>query len=226
MRTRMLPLLGEDGLKKLQNSHVCVFGVGGVGGFVVEALARSGVEEITIVDNDTVNVTNINRQIIALNSTIGMKKVEVAKMRIADINPNVTVHSFDTFVTKENASNFNFNSFDYVVDCIDNVSAKLRIIELAKENNTNIISSMGTGNKLNPSMFKITDISKTSVCPLARVIRLELRKRNIKNVKVLYSEEEPIKCEDFVASVPFVPSVAGLLIAREVILELSNNIKE
>lgn len=220
MRTRMLPLLGSDGLEKLKNSHVCVFGVGGVGGFVVEALTRSGVEEITIVDNDTVNETNINRQIIALNSTIGMKKVDVARERILDINPNVTVHSFDTFVTKENATMFDFQSFDYVVDCIDNVSAKLKIIELAKENEVNIISSMGTGNKLNPSMFKITDISKTSVCPLARVIRLELRKRNIKNVKVLYSEEEPIKCDEFVASVPFVPSVAGLLIAREVILDI------
>jgi tRNA A37 threonylcarbamoyladenosine dehydratase len=220
MRTRMLPLLGSDGLEKLKNSHVCVFGVGGVGGFVVEALTRSGVEEITIVDNDTVNETNINRQIIALNSTIGMKKVDVARKRILDINPNVTVHTFDTFVTKENATMFDFQSFDYVVDCIDNVSAKLKIIELAKENEVNIISSMGTGNKLNPSMFKITDISKTSVCPLARVIRLELRKRNIKNVKVLYSEEEPIKCDEFVASVPFVPSVAGLLIAREVILDI------
>ena len=220
MRTRMLPLLGSDGLEKLKNSHICVFGVGGVGGFVVEALTRSGVEEITIVDNDTVNETNINRQIIALNSTIGMKKVDVARERILDINPNVTVHSFDTFVTKENATMFDFQSFDYVVDCIDNVSAKLKIIELAKENNVSIISSMGTGNKLNPSMFKITDISKTSVCPLARVIRLELRKRNIKNVKVLYSEEEPIKCDEFVASVPFVPSVAGLLIAREVILDI------
>ena len=182
MRTRMLPLLGSDGLEKLKNSHICVFGVGGVGGFVVEALTRSGVEEITIVDNDTVNETNINRQIIALNSTIGMKKVDVARERILDINPNVTVHSFDTFVTKENATMFDFQSFDYVVDCIDNVSAKLKIIELAKENNVSIISSMGTGNKLNPSMFKITDISKTSVCPLARVIRLELRKRNIKNI--------------------------------------------
>ena len=220
MRTRMLPLLGEDGLKKLQNSHVCVFGVGGVGGFVVEAITRSGIEEITIVDNDTVNETNINRQIIALNSTIGMKKVDVAKNRILDINPNVKVNSFDTFVTKENASMFDFKSFDYVIDCIDNVSAKLKIIELAKENDVNVISSMGTGNKLNPSMFKVTDISKTSVCPLARVMRLELRKRNIKNVKVLYSEEEPIKCEEFVASVPFVPSVAGLLIAKEVILDL------
>lgn len=221
MRTRMLPLLGEEGLKKLKNSHVCVFGVGGVGGFVVEALARSGVEQITLVDNDTVNITNINRQIIALNSTIGMKKVEVAKMRILDINPNVIVHTFDTFVTKENANMFDFASFDYVIDCIDNVSAKLKIIELAKEMNKNVISSMGTGNKLNPSMFKVTDISKTSVCPLARVMRIELRKRNIKNVKVLYSEEEPIKCDEFVASVPFVPSVAGLLIAREVILDIT-----
>ena len=220
MRTRMLPLLGSEGLEKLKKSHICVFGVGGVGGFVVEALARSGIEEITIVDNDTVNETNINRQIIALNSTIGMKKVDIAKKRILDINPNAKVHTYDTFVTKENANMFDFASFDYVIDCIDNVSAKLKIIELAKEMNVNVISSMGTGNKLNPAMFKVTDISKTSVCPLARVMRIELRKRNIKNVKVLYSEEEPIKCDEFVASVPFVPSVAGLLIAREVILDI------
>ena len=220
MRTRMLPLLGSEGLEKLKKSHICVFGVGGVGGFVVEALARSGIEEITIVDNDTVNETNINRQIIALNSTIGMKKVDIAKKRILDINPNAKVHTYDTFVTKENANMFDFASFDYVIDCIDNVSAKLKIIELAKEMNVNVISSMGTGNKINPAMFKVTDIYKTSFCPLARVMRIELRKRNIKNVKVLYSEEEPIKCDEFVASVPFVPSVAGLLIAREVILDI------
>lgn len=222
MRTRMIPLLGEAGLKKLKNSHVIVFGVGGVGGFVVEALARSGIEEITIVDNDIVNETNINRQIIALTSSLGKKKVEVMKDRILDINPNCKVNIYDTFVTKENASDFDFKLFDYVIDCIDNVSAKLKIIELAKENDIKIISSMGTGNKLNPSMFKITDISKTQVCPLARVIRIELRKRNIKNVKVLYSEEEPIKCDEFVSSVPFVPSVAGLLIAREVVLDICN----
>jgi tRNA A37 threonylcarbamoyladenosine dehydratase len=218
----MIPLLGEAGLKKLKNSHIIVFGVGGVGGFVVEALVRSGIEEITIVDNDTVNETNINRQIIALTSSLGKKKVEVMKDRILDINPNCKVNIYDTFVTKENASDFDFKLFDYVIDCIDNVSAKLKIIELAKENDIKIISSMGTGNKLNPSMFKITDISKTQVCPLARVIRIELRKRNIKNVKVLYSEEEPIKCDEFVSSVPFVPSVAGLLIAREVVLDICN----
>ena len=221
MRTRIIPLLGEEGTNKLKHSHVCVFGVGGVGGFAIEAIVRSGVEKITIVDNDVVNETNINRQIIALNSTIGMKKVDVMKSRILDINPNCKVHAYDTFVTKENAKEFSFDTFDYVVDCIDNVSAKLEIISLAKANDCRIISSMGTGNKLNPNLFKITDISKTSVCPLARVIRLELRKREIKGVKVLYSEEEPIKCDEFIASVSFVPSVAGLLIAREVILDIA-----
>lgn len=221
MRTRMIPLLGADGIARLKNSHVCIFGVGGVGGFAIEAIARAGVEEITIVDNDIVNKTNINRQIIALNSTIGEKKVDVMKKRILDINPNCKVNTYDTFVTKENAKEFSFDKFDYVVDCIDNVSAKLEIICLSKEFNCNIISSMGTGNKLDPSLFKITDISKTSVCPLARVIRLELRKREIKNVKVLFSTEEPIKCDEFIASVSFVPSVAGLLIAREVILDIA-----
>lgn len=223
MIERCIPLLGSVALEELKNSHICVFGVGGVGGFVVEGLARLGVGEFTIVDNDIVNESNKNRQIIALSSTIGKKKVEVLKERILDINPKCKVNTYDTFVGKENINIFDFNSFSYVVDCVDNVTAKLAIIIKAKENNIPIISSMGTGNKLDPMMFEIKDISKTTVCPLAKVIRLELRKRDIKNVKVLFSTEEPVKSSDFIASVSFVPSVAGLLIAREVALDISNS---
>ena len=223
METRCVPLLGNDGLEKLKNSHIAVFGVGGVGGFVVEALARVGVGSITIVDNDTVNQSNINRQIIALNSTIGRKKVDVLKERILDINPNCNVYAYDTFVSKDTINDFDFTKFNYVADCVDNVTAKILIIEKAKENNCGIISSMGTGNKLDPKMFEIKDINQTSVCPLAKVMRYELKKRNITKVKVLFSKEEVKAHEDFVASVSFVPSVAGLLIAREITLDIINN---
>ncbi len=220
MFSRCYPLIGEEGINKLKSSHICIFGVGGVGGFVVEALVRSGVGEITIVDFDTVNESNINRQIIALHSTIGLKKIDVLEKRIKDINPNCIVNKYDLFINNENIDTFNFKSYDYVIDCVDNVTAKLSIITRAKENNINIISSMGTGNKLDPKKFIITDISKTIVCPLAKVIRLELRKREIKGVKVLYSTEEPVKSPDFISSISFVPSSAGLLIAREVILDI------
>ncbi len=220
MLERCVPLFKEEELEKLKNSHICVFGIGGVGGYVVEALARMGVEEFSIVDYDTVAESNINRQIIALHSTIGKKKIDVMKERILDINPNCIIHTFATFIDKDTIENFNFESFDYVVDCVDNVTAKLLIISVSKVINTPIISSMGTGNKLNPKFFEITDISKTSVCPLAKIIRLELRKRNIKNVKVLYSKEEPMKSENHISSVSFVPSVAGLLLAREVVLDI------
>ena len=221
MLTRCVPILSVEQLDKLKNSHVCVFGVGGVGGFVCEAIARIGVSKMTIVDMDTVNLTNINRQIIALHSTIGKKKVDVMKERILDINPNCEVECFDVFVSNENIDMFDFNKYNYVIDCVDNVTAKLAIITKAKENNIPVISSMGTGNKLNPMKFEIKDISKTTVCPLAKVVRLELRKRNIKNVKVLFSTEEPVKSVDYISSVSFVPSVAGLLIAREVILDIT-----
>lgn len=220
MLSRCYPLIGEVGINKLKSSHICVFGVGGVGGFVVEALVRCGIGEITIVDFDIINESNINRQIIALRSTIGLKKIDVLEKRIKDINPNCIVNKYDLFINNDNINSFDFKKFNYVIDCVDNVTAKLAIITRAKENNINIISSMGTGNKLDPKKFKITDISKTAVCPLAKVIRLELRKREIKGVKVLYSEEEPVKSPDFISSISFVPSSAGLLIAREVILDI------
>lgn len=220
MLSRCYPLIGEVGINKLKSSHICVFGVGGVGGFVVEALVRCGIGEITIVDFDIINESNINRQIIALHSTIGLKKIDVLEKRIKDINPNCIVNKYDLFINNDNINSFDFKKFNYVIDCVDNVTAKLAIITRAKENNIDIISSMGTGNKLDPKKFKITDISKTAVCPLAKVIRLELRKREIKGVKVLYSEEEPVKSPDFISSISFVPSSAGLLIAREVILDI------
>ena len=221
MQQRMIPLLTSQGLKKLNQSHVCVFGIGGVGGFVVEALARSCVKYITIVDFDIINESNLNRQIIALHSTLGRKKVDVMKERILDINKDCIVEALDLFVNEESIKKIDFSQFDYVIDCVDNVTAKINIIQTAKNQNIKIISSMGTGNKLNPLLFQIKDISKTTVCPLARVMRYELKKRGIKDVKVLFSTEEPIKSPDFIASVAFVPSVAGLLIAREVILDLT-----
>ncbi len=223
MQERSLPLLGSVTLDALKHSHICIFGVGGVGGFVCEGLARMGVGEFTIIDCDSVNLSNINRQIIALHSTLGQKKVEVMKDRILDINPEIVVHTLDIFVGKETINRIDFSQFTYIVDCVDNVTAKLCIITKAKEHNIPVISSMGTGNKLNPMLFQIKDISKTSVCPLARTMRLELKKRGIHNVKVLFSTENPIKSEEFISSVSFVPSVAGLLIAREVILDIQKD---
>lgn len=214
-------LLGKENIDKLKNKTVMVFGLGGVGGYVVEALARTNIGCLILIDNDTVSESNINRQIIALKSTIGTLKTECFKNRIKDINDKINVLSYNTFVLPETINEIDFTNVDYIVDCIDTISGKLAIIEKAKSLNINIISSMGTGNKLDPSKFLITDISKTSVCPLAKTIRYELRKKNITNVKVLYSTEEPIKTsESFISSVAFVPSVAGLLIAREVILDL------
>lgn len=220
MQERCVPLLGSSTLEALKKSHICIFGLGGVGGFVCEGLARMGVGEFTIVDFDTIQPSNLNRQIIALHSNIGLKKTEVIQNRIKDINPQAIVHSLDVFVNAEVLQAMDFRQFDYVADCVDNVTAKLFIIEKAKKTGVPIISSMGTGNKLNPLLFQIADISKTSVCPLAKVIRLELRKRGIQKVKVLYSTEEPVKVKDFIASVSFVPSVAGLLIAREIVLDV------
>lgn len=224
-------LIGSESLINLKKSKVIVFGIGGVGGFAAEVLARSGIGQIDIVDSDVVSLTNINRQIVALHSTIGQKKVDVMKNRILDINPECIVNTFDCFYLPENANLFDFKNYDYVVDCIDTVSAKISLIENAKKSETKIISSMGTGNKLNPQKFEIADISKTSVCPLARVIRRECAKRNLKNVKVLFSTEEPVKIQKKTdselkgngiapGSISFVPSVAGILIAREVILDL------
>ena len=222
MFSRTEILLGKEAVKKLQSAHVAVFGVGGVGGYVVEALARSGIGTLTLIDNDKVSLSNLNRQIIALHSTIGKYKTEVAKARIADINPNANVYTRELFVLPETIEEIDFSGFDYVVDAIDTVRGKLAIIQSAKEKNIPVISAMGAGNKLNATAFCVKDISKTSGCPLARVMRRELKKRNIENVKVVYSEEEPKKSEDgVVGSVAFVPSVAGLIVAGEVIKDLS-----
>lgn len=214
-------LINQENLNILQNSHVAIFGIGGVGSYVVESLVRSGIGEITIVDFDIVDITNINRQIIALHSTIGKKKVDVMKERILDINPNIKIHTFDTFVSKETINKFNFENYDYVVDAIDNVTGKLLIIEKCKEHNTPIITSLGTANKLDPTKLTLTDISKTHTCPLAKVIRLELRKREIKHLDVLFSTELPIKTDtNVLGSISYVPSSAGLLISSKVINNL------
>lgn len=221
-------LIGQNNIATLRNSRVAVFGAGGVGGFTIEALARAGVGTIDIIDNDTVSESNLNRQIIALHSTIGQLKTEVMKKRILDINPDCVVTIFNTFVLPENIDSFDFSVYSYIVDAIDTVSGKLAIIEKGAKEGVPVISSMGTGNKLDPTRFQITDISKTSVCPLARVMRYELKKRGIKKLKVLFSTEEPIKPtaqKDERGKVPpgsisFVPSVAGLLIGGEVIKDL------
>lgn len=218
--SRTAQLLGNENVENLFDKHVIVFGVGGVGGYVVEALARSGIGKISIVDNDVVNESNINRQIIALHSTVGMQKVEVLKNRILDINPECKVFVYNQFFLPENSKDFDFSIYDYVVDAVDTVTAKLEIIKKSKESNVPVISSMGTGNKLNPMGFKVSDISKTKVCPLARVMRNELKKRGISKVKCVYSEENPVIQTQTPASVAFVPPVAGLLIASEVVKDL------
>lgn len=219
---RNILIIGEEGQEKLSRSKVLVFGVGGVGGYVCEALARAGVGHIDIVDGDAVDVSNINRQIIATHTTVGRTKVDVMKERMEAINPDIKCQGFHVFYLPENRGGIDFCQYDYVVDAVDTVTAKLLIIEEAKANNVKVISSMGTGNKTNPSLFQIADISKTSVCPLAKVMRKELRNRGIKDVKVLYSQEEPIKSPQGATpgSLSFVPSVAGLLIGGQVIKEL------
>ena len=230
LRTKLL--FGDNGMERLKNAKVIVFGVGGVGGFVIEALARSGIGNLTIVDKDTVSITNINRQIIALNSTIDRYKCEVMEERIKDINPSCNVDKRVCFYLPQNKDEFDFSLYDYVVDCVDTVTAKITIIEEAKRNNVKVISAMGAGYKLDPTMLKVSDIYKTKVDPLARVMRTELKKRNIKKLKVVYSEEVPINIplEDRIVdevtkkvtpgSTAFVPSAMGLIIAREVIMDL------
>lgn len=230
-------LIGDEGIEKLKKSRVAVFGIGGVGSFVAEALARAGVGTLALFDNDTVSESNINRQLIALHSTVGKSKTQVMKERINDIDPSIEVTANDLFYSAETADEFDPKNFDFVVDAIDTVSSKLLLIERCAETDTPIISCMGTGNHLDPSKFVITDINKTSTCPLARVMRLELKKRGIKKLKVLYSTEQPIKPEidekliqeeqqkgssrrQIPGSISFVPSVAGLMIAGEVIKEL------
>lgn len=227
-------LLGRAALDKLRSCHVAVFGIGGVGGYTVEALARSGVEHFTLVDRDTVSVTNLNRQIIALQDTIGRYKVDVMAERIKNINPEAVVEVHRCFFLPENQDEFDFSKYDYVVDAVDTVAAKIAIIMKAKEAGVPVVSSMGAGNKMNPAMFEVADIYKTSVCPLARVMRQAMKKRNVKHLKVVYSKELPLKpasdmaeyAEDGVQkrSLPgsnaFTPSVAGLIIASEVVKDL------
>lgn len=220
-RTEML--IGPEGVKKLQEASVIVFGIGGVGSYVTEGLARAGIGSLTLVDKDVIDITNLNRQLPALHSTVGKSKAETMALRVKDINPDCRVDSVECFFMPETACDFDFRKFDYVVDAIDTVTGKLAIIEKAYKENVPVISSMGTGNKLDPSGFKVTRIEKTKVCPLAKVMRRELKARGIKGVKVLYSEEGPIRTHSHVpGSISFVPSVAGLMIAGEVIRDIIN----
>lgn len=219
--TRTIAILGEAAIEKLKKCRVAVFGVGGVGSYTVEALARAGVGAIDLIDNDTFNVTNINRQLYATHKTIGEYKVDVARERILDINPECQVTTHKMFYLPENAEVLDLSQYDYIVDAIDTVAAKVELIVRADKADTKIISSMGTGNKLHPEMFEVADIYKTSVCPLAKVMRARLKKEGIKKLKVVYSKEEPVKnVDNIIGSVPFVPSVAGLIIAGEVIKDI------
>ena len=231
--SRSALIFGENSIKKLSHCRVAVFGIGGVGGYAVEALARGGIGALDLIDSDVVSESNINRQLVALHSTIGEYKVDVAKKRLLDINPNCIVNTYKTFFTPENAEEFDFKNYDYIVDAIDTVTSKIALVESAKKYNVPIICAMGAGNKTDPTAFKVADISKTKVCPLAKVMRIELRKRGINHVKTVYSEELPYTCSQLSItdtsakrSVPgstsFVPSVAGLIIAGEVIKDLVN----
>ena len=230
--SRTAILLGEEAVNKLQKARVAVFGVGGVGGYTVEALARCGIGQLDLIDSDTVSISNINRQILATHSTVGMLKVEAAKNRILDINPECTVRTYPIFYLPETAEQFDFTQYDYIVDCIDTVTGKLQLVERAVAVGTPIICSMGTGNKLDPAAFKVEDISKTSMCPLARVMRKELKKRGINHLKVVYSQEEVLTPDvdpeelartgkrQIPGSAAFVPGAAGLVLAGEVVKDL------
>ena len=231
LRTQML--LGTEAVEKLQKARVAVFGIGGVGGYTVEALARSGIGQIDVIDSDSVSVSNINRQILATHSTVGLPKVEAARRRVLDINPDCVVRLHQVFYTPETAGQFDFSQYDYIVDAIDTVTGKLQLVERAMEAETPIICCMGTGNKLDASAFEVADISKTTMCPLARIMRKELSKRGIKHLKVVYSKEEaltPTGWEEEAAalgkrqipgSVAFVPGAAGLILAGEVIKDIA-----
>ena len=231
IRTRML--LGDSAMERLEKARVAVFGIGGVGGYTVEALARAGIGRLDLIDSDTVGLSNLNRQLLATHSTVGMLKVEAAKQRILDINPRAVVRTYPVFYTPETADQFDFTQYDYIVDCIDTVTGKLQLVERAVAAGTPIICSMGTGNKLDPSAFQVADISKTSMCPLARIMRKELKKRGIDHIKVVYSQEEaltPTGWEEEAAalgkrqipgSVSFVPGTAGLILAGEVIKDIA-----
>ena len=239
-------LIGKEGIEKLHKSRVAVFGIGGVGGYTVDALVRSGVEQIDLIDDDKVCLTNLNRQLIATRKTVGKDKVDIMRERILEINPKVTVNVYKTFFLPENADTFPFEEYDYVVDAVDTVTAKISLVMKCQETGTPIISCMGAGNKLDGSQFKVSDIYKTSMCPLAKVMRRELKKRGVKKLKVVYSEEKPtrpledmsISCRthcicppgaqhkcterrDIPGSTAFVPSIAGLLIAGEIIKALA-----
>jgi len=232
-RTRLL--LGEDGIVKLRNAHVALFGLGGVGGYAAEALARGGIGKLDLIDDDTVSLTNLNRQLLAAHSTLGQYKVDVAAQRIRDIDPTVQVRTFRTFYLPETADQFDFSQYDYILDAIDTVTGKLALIAQAKAAGVPIISCMGTGNKLDATAFRVADISKTSGCALARIMRKECQKRGLRGVKVVYSEELPLTPEETLqepqrpgssrrstpGSVAFVPGTAGLIMAGEVIRELS-----
>jgi tRNA A37 threonylcarbamoyladenosine dehydratase len=233
-RTQLL--FGEEAMEKLKGSRVAVFGIGGVGGYCVEALARSGVGTLDLIDDDTVNITNLNRQIIATHATLGMDKVDAAKERVLSINPGTVVHTHKTFYLPETAEQFDFSRYDYVIDAIDTVTGKLALIQQAKTAGVPVISCMGTGNKLDPTAFRVADIAKTSGCALARIMRKECAKRGIKGVKVVYSEELPAQQDETVeieaqrpgssrrstpGSVAFVPAVAGMIMAGEVIKDLA-----
>jgi tRNA threonylcarbamoyladenosine dehydratase len=229
IRTEML--IGKDAVERLSKSRVAVFGLGGVGGYVTEALARTGVGSLDLIDSDTVALSNLNRQIIATRDTVGEKKTEVMKKRVLSINPGCTIRTWDLFYLPETKDMFNFSDYDYVVDAVDTVAAKLSLIEEAQKTGTRIISSMGAGNKLDATLFRVADIYSTSVDPLARVIRTECRKRGIRKLKVVYSTEKPItplfteetsSRRSTPASIAFIPSVCGLIIAGEVIKDLIN----
>jgi tRNA A37 threonylcarbamoyladenosine dehydratase len=231
LRTAML--MGEDAVEKLQKARVAVFGIGGVGGYTLEALARAGVGQLDLIDSDTVSRSNINRQILATQSTVGMPKVEAGKLRVLDINPDCAVRTWPVFYTPETADRFDFTQYDYIVDAIDTVTGKLQLVMAAREAGTPIISCMGTGNKLDASAFEVSDISKTTMCPLARIMRKELGKRGVKHLKVVYSKEEalsPTGWEEeakllgkrqIPGSVAFVPGAAGLILAGEVIKDIA-----
>ena len=233
LRTAML--LGEDAVEKLTKARVAIFGIGGVGGYTLEALARAGIGALDLIDSDTVSRSNINRQILATQSTIGMPKVEAGKNRVLDINPDCVVRTWPVFYTPETADQFDFTEFDYIVDAIDTVTGKLQLVKAAQEAGIPIISCMGTGNKLDASAFEVNDISKTTMCPLARIMRKELAKRGIKHLKVVYSKEEalsPTGWEEearilgkrqIPGSVAFVPGAAGLILAGEVIKDIARS---
>lgn len=219
--SRLSSLIGTEKVTALKNKHVAIFGLGGVGGFVCEALVRSNIGEFSLIDNDVVDITNFNRQIIATNENLGKKKVEAMTERILSINSGAIIHKYDLFFSNENVDLIDFSNVDYIVDAIDSIQSKIALIKIAKEKNIPIISSMGTARKMNPMGFIVSDISKTETDPLARNIRLKLRKEGINHLKVVYSKEKPLECNDnALGSNAFVPSSAGLLIASEVIKDL------